>query len=155
MTEPTTLHDTFIIEKRYASSVAQVFAALGNPELKRRWYANTAETFEMDFREGGREYTVSLMGDDTPFPGAALVSDVVYQDVVADRRIVLVQTMSLGGRHISSALMTFELLAEDGGTTLICTHQAAFYEGSGGPDMRRHGWEVLFGRLDQVLADAV
>ena len=151
MTESTTIHDTFVIERRYARPEAQVFAALGDPALKRRWYAGTAETFEMDFREGGREYTLSRMGDDTPFPGAALVSDAVYQNIIPGNRIVLVQTMSLGGRSISSALITFELLAEDGGTTLVCTHQAAFYEGSGGPDMRRHGWEVLFGRLDQEL----
>ena len=151
MTEPATVHDTFIIERRYAKPVAKVFAALGNPELKRRWYAATAETFDMDFREGGREYTMSRMGADTPFPGAELVSDAVYQNIVAGSRIVLVQTMSLGGRAISSALLTFELLADGEGTTLVCTHQAAFYEGSGGPEMRRHGWEVLFGRLDQDL----
>ena len=154
MTDPTTIHDTFIIERRYAKPLARVFAALCDPMQKRRWYAATAETFDMDFREGGREYTLSRMGSDTPFPGAALVSDIVYQDIVPDRRIVLVQTMSLGDRHISTALLTFELLDEDGGTTLICTHQAAFYEGSGGPDMRRHGWEVLFGRLDNALAEA-
>ncbi len=152
MTQSTTVHDTFIIERRYAKPLARVFAALGDPALKRRWYAATAETFDMDFREGGREYTLSRMGDDTPFPGAALESDAVYQNIVPDSRIVLVQTMSLGGRAISSALMTFELLGEGEGTTLVCTHQAAFYEGSGGPEMRKHGWDVLFGRLDQELA---
>ena len=151
MAEPATIHDTFIIERRYAKSADRVFAALADPVLKRRWYAATAETFDMDFREGGREYTLSRMGADTPFPGAALVSDAVYQNIVPDSRIVLVQTMSLGGRAISSALLTFELLAGGEGTTLVCTHQAAFYEGSGGPEMRKHGWEVLFGRLDQAL----
>lgn len=152
MTEPATVHDTFVIERRYAKPVAEVFAALGDPALKRRWYAATAETFDMDFRDGGREYTLSRMGDDTPFPGAALVSDAVYQNIVPDSRIVLVQTMSLAGRAISSALLTFELLSGEDATTLVCTHQAVFYEGSGGPEMRRHGWEVLFGRLDQALA---
>lgn len=151
MTEPATVHDTFLIERRYAKPVPAVFAALADPALKRRWYAATAESFDMDFREGGREYTLSRMGDDTPFPGVALVSDAVYQNIVPDSRIVLVQTMSLGGRSISSALLTFELLVDGEGTTLVCTHQAAFYEGSGGPEMRKHGWEVLFGRLDQAL----
>ncbi len=154
MTDPTTIHDTFIIERRYAKPVATVFAALGDPALKRLWYAQAAETFDMDFREGGREYTLSHLGADTPFPGTALVSDAIYQDIVPDRRIVLAQTMSLGGRHISSALLTFELLAEDSGTTLVCTHQAAFYEGSGGPEMRKHGWNALFDRLDGELVRA-
>ncbi len=152
MTDPTTIHDTFVIERRYAKPVATVFAALGDPALKRLWYAPTATTFDMDFREGGREYTLSHLGADTPFPGAPMVSDAVYQDIVPDRRIVLTQTMSLGGQHISNALLTFELLAEDGGTTLVCTHQAAFYEGSGGAEMRKHGWNALFDRLDQELA---
>ena len=83
-----------------------------------------------------------------------MVSDAISQDIVPDRRVVLAQTMSLGGRHISSALLTFELLAEDGGTTLICTHQAAFYEGSDGPEMRKGGWNALFDRLDRELARA-
>ncbi len=154
MTEPATLHDTFVIERRYAKPVARVFAALADPAAKRRWYAETAETFDMDFRVGGREYTVSRLGSDTPFPDAPLVSDAVYQDIVPERRVVLVQTMSLNGRHISSALMTFELLAEDGGTALVCTHQAAFYEGADGPQMRKGGWEALFARLDKALAEA-
>ena len=151
MTEPTTIHDTFVLERRYARPLARVFALLGDPALKRLWYAETAETFDMDFREGGREYTLSRMGADTPFPGAALVSDAVYQHIIPERCVVLVQTMSLAERVISSALITFELLAEEGGTTLICTHQGAFYEGSGGPEMRRHGWDVLLGRLDREL----
>ena len=154
MTDPTTIHDTFIIERRYAKSPERVFAALSDPVLKQRWYAAMAETFAMDFRVGGREYTQSRMGADTPFPGTALVSDAVYQDIVAGERIVLAQTMTLGERRISSALLTFELLAEDGGTTLICTHQAVFYQPSDGPQMRKGGWEVLFGRLDVLLAEA-
>lgn len=154
MTEPTTIHDTFTIERRYAKPPARVFAMLSDPALKRRWYAETAETFDMDFREGGREYTLSKMGTDTPFPGAALVSDAAYQSIVPGQRVVLAQTMSLGGRHISSALLTFELLAEGGGTTLVCTHQAVFYPPSDTPEMRKGGWEVLFGRLDRELAAA-
>ena len=154
MADPITIHDTFVLERRYAKAASAVFAALADPALKRRWYAQTADAFEMDFREGGREYTLSHLGADTPFPGTPMVSDAVYQDIVPDRRIVLVQTMSLGGRHISSALLTFELVGEDGGTTLICTHQAAFYEGSDGPEMRKGGWNVLFDRLDRELAGA-
>ncbi len=152
MTEPTIIHDTFILERRYAKAPGRVFALLSDPVLKRRWYAETAETFDMDFREGGREYTLSHLGPETPFPGAPLVSDCVYQHIVPGRRVVLVQTMSLDGRMITSALITFELLAEGDGTTLLCTHQGAFYEGSGGTQMRKQGWEVLLGRLDRELA---
>ena len=154
MTQPATIHDTFVIERRYAKPPARVFAALGDPALKRRWYAETAETFDMDFREGGREYTLSKMGADTPFPGTALISDAVYQDIVPEKRIVMIQTMSLGDRHISSALLTFEIQAEGDGTVLVCTHQAAFYQPSDGPKMRQEGWDTLFARLDREMAAA-
>jgi len=152
MTEPAIIHDTFVLERRYAKAPERVFALLGDPALKRRWYAESAASFDMDFREGGREYTLSHLGPDTPFPGAPLVSDCIYQHILSGRRVVLVQTMSLGGRAISSALITFELLADGAGTILVCTHQGAFYEGSGGPQMRKDGWEVLLGRLDRELA---
>jgi uncharacterized protein YndB with AHSA1/START domain len=152
MTEPTIIHDTFVLERRYVKAPDRVFAMLGDPALKRRWYAENADTFDMDFREGGREYTLSHLGPETPFPDAPLVSDCIYQHIVPDQRVVLVQTMSLGGRAITSALITFELLANEEGTTLLCTHQGAFYEGSGGTKMRKEGWEVLLGRLDRELA---
>ena len=41
MTESTTIHDTFVIERRYAHAPARVFATLADPALKRRWYALT------------------------------------------------------------------------------------------------------------------
>ena len=154
MTQPATIHDTFVIERRYAKPPARVFAALGDPALKRRWYAEAAERFDMDFREGGREYTLSKMGADTPFPGVALISDAVYQDIVPGRRVVMTQTMSLGDRHISSALLTFEVVAEGEGATLVCTHQGAFYEGADGPPMRKGGWEALLARLDREMVAA-
>jgi len=153
MSEPTTIHDTFVLERRYARAPDRVFAMLADPALKRRWYGEGADTFDMDFREGGREYTLSHLGPDTPFPGAPLVSDAVYQNIVPGRRVVLVQTMTLAGRTITTALITFELLADGDGTTLLCTHQGAFYEGSGGPQMRKDGWNVLLGRLDRELAE--
>lgn len=88
----------------------------------------------------------------TPFPGVALNSDGSYQDIVANQRIVTASTMSIGGRRISSALVTIELLEADDGTDLICTHQAAFYEGSDGPQMREAGWRKLLGQLESELA---
>ena len=60
--------------------------------------------------------------------------------------------MSLGGRRISSSLVTIELLPTDKGTDLICTHQGAFFEGSDGPEMREGGWRKLLERLDKDLA---
>lgn len=62
--------------------------------------------------------------------------------------------MSLGGRAISSALLTFEVLDDGDGTALVCTHQAVFYPPSDGPERRKGGWEALFIRLDREMAAA-
>jgi hypothetical protein len=60
--------------------------------------------------------------------------------------------MTLGDRRISSHLVTLEIVEENGATTLRLTHQAAFYEGADGPEMRKGGWEVLLSSLGEALA---
>jgi uncharacterized protein YndB with AHSA1/START domain len=157
MTELTVVHDTFVIERTYPAPAERVFAALSDPAKKRRWYAasesHDVDSFEMDFREGGVERNRYRMNEQTPFPGAILANEGTYQDIVPGRRVVLATSMSLGERRISSSLITFELIAADGPTTLILTHQAAFFEGADGPERRKGGWEVLLDRLGQSLAD--
>jgi uncharacterized protein YndB with AHSA1/START domain len=156
MVEPTVIHDTFVIERTYPAPIERVFAFLSDPAKKRRWYADDtsgAEEFEMDFREGGTERNRYRMNERTPFPGAILANDGTYQDIVPGRRIVLATSMTLANRRISCSLITFELLGKDGATELILTHQGAFFEGSGGPQMRKEGWERLLEGLGEALAD--
>ena len=156
MTEPTVIHDTFVIERIYPASIERVFAVLSEPAKKRRWFAegesHAVECFEMDFREGGAERNRYRMNERTPFPGALLANEGIYQDIVPGRRVVLATSMTLGERRISSSLLTIELLEADGATVLILTHQGAFYEGSDGPKMRKGGWEQLLNRLGETLA---
>jgi uncharacterized protein YndB with AHSA1/START domain len=156
--EPTTIHDTFTLERRYSLPPDEVFQALADSTLKRRWFAegdHPAEQFEMDFCIGGTERTLFRLGEDTPFPGTAVVTEGRYEDIVPGRRVVVSSTMSLGERRISTALVTFELLANGSGTDLILTHQAAFYEGADGPDMRKDGWDKMLAALDRQLAARV
>jgi len=153
MTQSSVIHATFVIEKRYAKPPARVFAAFADPAKKRRWYAeregNRVETFEMDFRTGGRETLAYRMGDNTPFPGALITNHEVFQDIVQDRRIVTASAMAFEGRCFSASLLTFEFLATEAGTELICTHQGAFFEGADGPDRRERGWQDLLARLEK------
>jgi uncharacterized protein YndB with AHSA1/START domain len=60
--------------------------------------------------------------------------------------------MALGGKRISASLVTFEFVPAAKGTDLICTHQGAFFEGSGGPQMREAGWRKLLDQLATELA---
>ncbi|MBS0363334.1 MAG: SRPBCC domain-containing protein [Proteobacteria bacterium] len=155
MTEPTVLHDTFVIERTYPKARSRVFAYLSDPAKKQRWYGASGDgaSFEMDFREGGAETSTSKLGDQTPFPGAILANAGTFEDIVQDVRVVLATSQTLAGRRITTSLITFELFDDGDGTRLVFTHQACFYEGSGGPEMRKGGWNLLLDRLGQALAN--
>ena len=154
---PPVVHNTFVIERSYPAAPGRVFAAFADPAKKRRWYAENPnheiEAFEMDFRVGGAERTRYRFGEKTPFPGAILASEGRLEDVAPDSRLVFSSSMTLGDHRISTTLVTIELRPTgDGGTTLTCTHQGVFYEGSDGPQMREGGWRALFERLAAELA---
>jgi uncharacterized protein YndB with AHSA1/START domain len=156
MNPQAVVHSTFVIERTYPKPPNVVFAAFADPAKKRRWYGegknHDVEEFEMDFRVGGVERTRYRFREGTPFPGVVLANDGTVQDIVPDGRIVIASTMTLGDRRISSSLVTLELLPTESGTDLIFTHQGAFFEGSGGPQMREAGWQKLFAQLSDELA---
>lgn len=102
---------------------------------------------------GGYERNEYRMNERSPFPGAVLANDGTYHDIVAGRRVVLATSMTLAGRRISCSLITVELLDSNGDTQMIFTHQGAFFEGSGGPQMRRDGWTYLLDRLGKALVE--
>lgn len=150
-------HNTFVIERNFPSTPERVFAAFAAPAKKRRWFAEAHHhevgTYEMDFRVRGLETSRYKMNATTPLPGVELLSTGVFHVIVLNERIVSSSTMSIGGNIISAALATFELvLAANGDTDLIFTHQAAFFEGADGPQMREQGWRSLFDRLATHLA---
>ncbi len=156
MSEPSVVHNTFVIERQLAATPERLFTALSDPGKVRRWYAGgdgrNAETFDMDFRVFGRQRMSSRMGQETPFPGVILASDAVFLDIVPGRRVVMAQTMTLGERPISASLITYEVLASNDGSELRFAHQGAFFEGSDGPKMREDGWRHLLDSLGRALA---
>ena len=158
MKDRTVIHSTFEIERSYPVPPPRVFAAFADPVKKRRWFRegdnSSAETFEMDFRPGGRERsTFRIKGG--PIDGVICTNETVYQDIVPDSRIVLAYTMALGDKPFSASLATFEMLEAGEGTKLVFTEQAAFFEGADGPEMRKEGWVQLLARLaDEVAKDS-
>jgi uncharacterized protein YndB with AHSA1/START domain len=156
MENQSVVHNTFVIERSYPQSPERVFAAFADSAKKRRWFAagekHDVEEFEMDFRVGGTELHRYRFKDGTPFPGVELKNEWIYQEIVPNRLMVSANAMDLGGKRISATLVTIELLPTETGTDLICTHQGAFFEGSGGPEMREAGWRSLFDALAAELA---
>ncbi len=153
MEEPAIVHNTFVIEKTYPKPPAAVFAAFADPQAKRRWYADgPVDLYDNDFRVGGRERVHTRMPEGSPFPGAPMIHEGVYTDIVETRRIVIASSMALGERRFSVSQTTFEFLkGDDGGTVLVCTHQGGFFENSDGPQMREHGWRALLDKLRPAL----
>jgi len=157
MSEPSVIHNTFVIERTYPKPPERVFSAFSDPAKKRRWFAGGGERHEIeefasDFRVGGIERMRSRFKEGSPFPGVALINEARYQDIVPNQRIVTASTMDLGDRRISASLVTFEFLPAGNGTDLICTHQGTYFEGAGGPEMRQAGWREL---LDGLAAELV
>jgi uncharacterized protein YndB with AHSA1/START domain len=155
MSEPSVIHHTFVIERNYPATPEKVFEALSDPAKRRQWLLagqnHEVEHFEIDFRTGGRERSVSRFGPATPFPGTLLVREAEFQDIVPNRRVVASSSMAMGERRFSVSLETFELLPVEKETELVFTHQAAYFEGSDGPAMREGGWQKLLGNLEQVV----
>ena len=149
------IHDTFVLERTYPQPPARVFAALADPALKRRWFADgeqhDVELYEMDFRVGGRERLRYRMKPGTPFPGALLASEGFILDIVPERRVVSAASMQLGEQRISVSQVTLECVPEGSGTRLTCTHQGVFFEGADGPRIRAMGWRSLLERIERAL----
>jgi uncharacterized protein YndB with AHSA1/START domain len=151
------IHSTFVIERSYPKPPQRLFSAFSSAPQKRRWFyegrLTEIEKYDLDFREGGSEHAHLRFKEGSPFPGVAMITETSYLDIAPHRRIVTSSTMTIGENRVSAALVTFEFLPTEEGTDLICTHQGAFFEGSGGPEMREEGWRKIFDNLEKHLAD--
>jgi uncharacterized protein YndB with AHSA1/START domain len=154
--EPTTIHDTFVVERNYPHSTDRVFAAFAEFDRKRRWYAqgdHEIQIFEMDFRIGGSERLHYRFNEGHPIAGSAIANESLYQDIVRNERIVVTSKMSLNGKPISITLATFEFLPSGTGTDLVLTNQGTFVDWPDGAKMLELGWATLFDRLGKDLTN--
>jgi uncharacterized protein YndB with AHSA1/START domain len=150
MTERSTVHDTFTMQRQYAATPARVFRAFADPAAKALWFAGPPEVKQeessFDFREGGRETAVSVMPT-----GERMGFYVTYADIVPDQRIVYTYEMTMDGRRISVSVATVELRATGGGTELTLTEQGVYLDGLDQPTFRREGTEQLLTALGESL----
>lgn len=156
MEQQSAVHSTFVIERTYAVPPDRVFEAFSKPETKRRWFyesrQHSLEEHRLDFKVGGTEHAQLKFGPGTPVSGMICENDSLYEDIVPGRRIVTADRMKIGGNFVSAGLVTIEILPSEKGTDLILTHQGAYVEGSGGPEMRKAGWTTLIDQLGEELA---
>ncbi|MDT8757865.1 SRPBCC domain-containing protein [Sphingomonas psychrotolerans] len=154
MTQPLT-HSKFILERRYPRPVETVFAALADPDKRRRWYAESNQheilEYEAEFRPGGVDRLTYRFTGDAPIKGATIANEGRFENIQDNASVVTSSSMWLGEHCISAALVTIELFPESEGTRLVCTHQAVFFPGADGPELREQGWNVLLDKLGKLL----
>jgi uncharacterized protein YndB with AHSA1/START domain len=150
MSERSTTHATFTIERAYDATPARVFAAWANPEAKRRWFAGPEEwetsAYELDFRVGGRERAAG-----GPPGGPVHSYDGRYQDIVPNERIIVAYDMHMDETRISVSLATVEFKPAGNGTRLTFTEQGVFLDGHDDPAERERGTRELLDALDAEL----
>ena len=155
MEQQAVVHNTIVIERAYPVSPERVFAAFSDPAKKRRWFvegeSHEIESYELDFRVGGKEFYASRFKEGTPVAGLRLKSENMFRDIVPNRRIIFTSTMAREGNIFSISLGTVELLPTEKGTDLLLTFQSAFLEGADGPAMREAGWRGLLEKLGKEL----
>ena len=150
MSQRSTHHVTFVIERRYDAPPARVFAAFADPAISDRWFVKSNNwpvvEYSHDFRVGGRE-----SGRFSPDGTTMIFNDTVYRDIVPGERIISAYTMSVGERRMSASLATIELFPDGAGTRLTHTEQGAFLDVLDQAADRERGCAALFDNLGEEL----
>lgn len=145
-------HAKYVITRALNAAPARVFNAFADEAAHRRWFVE-GEDFEIaeyahDFRVFGHERSrFKPKGSDV-----AYTNDTIYHVIAPNERIVFSYAMGREGVAFSVSLATIELTEENGGTRLVFTEQAAFFENADGAAMREQGWNALFDALARELA---
>ena len=149
MTERSSVHDTFVIDRHFKAAPGRVFHAFADREAKAKWFGGPdmkREDEVFEFREGGRESVVSVLGDGTRFGYY-----VTYTDIVPGERIVYTYEMTMNGQRISVSVATIELRAAGGGTDFTLTEQGVYLDGLDNSAQRKQGTEDLMDALAKTL----
>lgn len=151
MTTPSASHASFVIERVFDATPAQVFAAFADPVAKARWFGAPPDQWqptlrEHDFCVGGRERLIGIWAN-----GTVSDFDCRYFDILPGQRIVYSYAMQIDGRRISVSLSTVELSAEGRGTRMRYTEQGAYLDGYDAAGSRERGTRALFDALQASL----
>jgi uncharacterized protein YndB with AHSA1/START domain len=144
MSDRSTNHATFVIERSYEAAPSRVWRAWADPEEKLHWFGPrvTKPEHELEFRVGG----IERMTVQTP-EGAVYTFAARYQDIVEGERFVQTYEMYLDDARISVSVATVEFEAAGTGTKLTMTEQGVFLDGLDTPTAREHGTRELLDTL--------
>lgn len=152
VSERSTTHATFVIERTYDAPPQRVFDAWADQAAKAQWFGppeKPKDSYSLDFREGGSEHLAIPMPD-----GPTYAFDAVYQDIVPGQRIVYTYDMHRDEQRISVSVATVEIEAAGAGTRLTLTEQGVFLDGLDTSAAREHGTNVLMDALGELVQGA-
>jgi uncharacterized protein YndB with AHSA1/START domain len=149
MSEHSTIHHTFSLERSYDVPPATVFAAWSDQEAKRRWFAGSVDHYALDFAIGGEETVRTRMDS-----GREIEYVAVYRDIVEGERLVVASEMRMDGTLATLAIMTVEFDEDGGGTRLRVIEQDTFLDGHELPQWREEGTAAWLDKLAGELVAA-
>jgi uncharacterized protein YndB with AHSA1/START domain len=140
VSERSTVHSTFALERTYAAAPARVWQTWADPAEKRRWFGPPEPAkpeHDLDFRVGGLEHMT------VQSPAGVYRFIARFQDIVEGERFVHTYEMYLDDARISVSVATVAFEAVAGGTKLTMTEQGVFLDGLDTPAAREHGTREL------------
>jgi uncharacterized protein YndB with AHSA1/START domain len=153
MTQRSTVHGAFVVERTYPASPARVFQAFADERAKAKWFAGPDGFVQhekaFDFRVGGTEV---LVGKHGPSHGGMVSAfHCTYHDIVPNERIVYAYRMLLDGVPISVSLATIEIRPEGSSSHLTVTEHGVFLDGYEDNGSREGGTGWLMDQLGKSL----
>jgi uncharacterized protein YndB with AHSA1/START domain len=153
VTDRSTAHATFTIERDLAHPPARVFRAFADPAAKARWFVgpdgSATTDHALDFRDGGAEHLATHLPD-----GRLVTFDATYRDIVPDERIIYTYDMHIGGERISVSLACIELGPTADGTHLTVREHGIYLDGLDQVADRERGTRELLDKLEASLEAA-
>jgi len=151
MTFVSTTHHTITVKRTYPAAAADVFAAWSDPAALERWYVPgdvdwSSEILDHEFRVGGRKHIAF-----GPRNGERYFEDCRYEDIVENRRLCFVMTISRESERITTSMVTVELIARDRQTDVVVTDQLVVLDGGDTGADRERGWGETLDKLTAEL----
>jgi uncharacterized protein YndB with AHSA1/START domain len=121
-------HATLVFEREVPATVEKVFAAFANAKIRAEWSApsDTATIIydQEDFREGCEDRFRCGSKSNPNIHGTTR-----YLEIIAGRRIVSSETISMNGKLLCASLITLEFAQSGSTTKLRNTSQVASFIG--------------------------